>query len=753
MHFIRWWLESEDLDGDRSANSHDQSHSRSSTEVDTFKEQPTKEDFISLRTHCLAKGNLFEDPEFPANNFSIYQSNPPQNGARHIEWKRPGEIVPFPKFVTEGYSRFDVRQGILGNCWFISSCATLTSHPELFDRVVPQDNGQFEDDHYAGMFHFYFWKYGQWREVIVDDRLPVGKDNKLLYISSSVEDEFWGALLEKAYAKLHGSYEALDGGTGREGMVDLTGGITEFYKLKGYEPEDLFERVERNLARRSLLTAGIGGDERGILRTVNLVPKHEYSVTKVTRIDAAQHMLDFGDGNTADVRLICVRNPWGSGEWSGAWGDNSIEWIMVNDETMAELNIVKEDGEFWMSFQDFVQHFDDISVCYQCPGDMGQDLTARYPWEMVTEMGEWKRTSTAGGSDKSSFWRNPQYFLKLTETEGSEAHQRISLTIGLMQKHHRAKGTNFLSLRLLVYPIPDHVLIGNRPLPKTYFDNVVPIETEAKFETSREIVARYQVPPGRYVAVPHTWKPQQEAQFMLRIFAEGRGITYPTNWNANGLGWINPAAFAQSPPASQWPTVPTPGSSGYSSLNPSISGQSLSYGFNPNVMPALPDSGAGYSPASSQLPYPTMGFAAFGTPMDYTMPNLPPPVPEALLRGSEPVAGTCEEIPFQAISIPIAEGMFSPLVPQYGRAKGMEELKRLQFLLKRPSFNNLTIPAFKGLLSGAGKQLFDKAGQAITSAATEYIGSVINEMFVKKETDTKRFLPSIKNMKVVKNGV
>lgn len=55
----------------------------------------------------------------------------------------------------------------------------------------------------------------------------------------------------------------------------------------------------------------------------------------------------------------------------------------------------------------------------------------------------------------------------------------------------------------------------------------------------------------------------------------------------------------------------------------------------------------------------------------------------------------------------------------------------------------------KGLLSGAGKQLFDRAGQAIGAAATEYIGSVINEIFEKKETDTKRILPSIRNMKVI----
>uniref|UniRef100_A0A182MKG2 Calpain catalytic domain-containing protein n=1 Tax=Anopheles culicifacies TaxID=139723 RepID=A0A182MKG2_9DIPT len=520
MHFITWWLESESDDNDQSIVKKNWS-----TQNDTIeKKHPAKQNFQTIRALCLTTGKLFEDPDFPANNFSIYRSIPPQNGERYIEWKRPGEIVDEPKFVTDGYSRFDVQQGIVGNCWFISSCATLTSHPKLFERVVPQDNGQFADDNYAGMFHFYFWQYGQWVEVIVDDRLPVDEDNGLLFISSSVENEFWGALLEKAYAKLHGSYEALDGGTGREGMVDLTGGITEYYTLKGTEPADLFDRVERNLARSSLITASIGDGEGEQLASVSLVPNHEYSVTKVYRLEAKRHMLDLGDGMSEDVRLICVRNPWGQGEWSGAWGDHSIEWIMVNAEKMAELNIVREDGEFWMSFEDFVNNFDDISVCYQCPGDMSAELKRCYPWEMITHTGEWKRHSTSGGSDEKSFWTNPQYFLKLGETSlGNDqcSEPSINLTIGLMQMYHRTEGTSFLSMRVHVYPIPDHVAVNQRSLPGVFFENVKPLEVEANFKTMREIVARYTLPPGRYVIVPHTWKPHQEGEFLLRIFAEG----------------------------------------------------------------------------------------------------------------------------------------------------------------------------------------------------------------------------------------
>ena len=54
-----------------------------------------------------------------------------------------------------------------------------------------------------GAYHFRFWNYGEWCDVVVDDYLPttLNSKNLLFCYNGSYRNEFWNSLAEKAFAK------------------------------------------------------------------------------------------------------------------------------------------------------------------------------------------------------------------------------------------------------------------------------------------------------------------------------------------------------------------------------------------------------------------------------------------------------------------------------------------------------------------------------------------------------------------------
>lgn len=89
---------------------------------------------------------------------------------------------------------------------------------------------------------------------MIDDRLPT-RNGRLIYVRSTEKNEFWSALLEKAYAKLHGSYKALEGGLTIEAAVDFTGGIPEMIDLANSKmsPERIFYIMSKADARSAFM--------------------------------------------------------------------------------------------------------------------------------------------------------------------------------------------------------------------------------------------------------------------------------------------------------------------------------------------------------------------------------------------------------------------------------------------------------------------------------------------------------------------
>lgn len=479
------------------------------------------QDFGKLRQKCLNEGVLFEDPQFPAADSSLFFSKSPP---MYIEWKRPHELTSVPRLFVEGASRFDVIQGELGDCWLLVAVANLTLNDNLFFRVVPDDQSFVKD--YAGIFHFRFWQYGRWVEIVVDDRLPTSH-GELLFMHSKHRNEFWSALLEKAYAKLHGSYESLRGGAANEAMEDFTGGLTESYELNN-PPNNLFSIMLKAYQRWSLMSCAINPDPNVTekVKDNGLVMGHAYSITKVKLVEITTPRI------TGKIPLLRLRNPWGEGEWTGPWSDRSREWSLTSEDERKEIGLVfAKDGEFWISFKDFLDNFSYLEICNLNPDSLEDEpltkLSSR-KWEMSMFEGSWVRGCTAGGcrNFEDTFHMNPQYRVVLQDVDEDDDDNLCTMIVALMQKNRRSKrklGMQCLTIGFIIYKITgDELYI--KPLPKNYLLSHRSVATCDAYTNLREVSCRFKLEPGIYCIIPSTFDPGEEGEFVLRIFTEKPNI-------------------------------------------------------------------------------------------------------------------------------------------------------------------------------------------------------------------------------------
>ncbi|XP_069811418.1 calpain-8-like [Dendropsophus ebraccatus] len=477
------------------------------------------QDYEELRAQCLASKTLFKDDQFPAcvSTLGFNELGPNSAKTVGIVWKRPSEICKQPHFIIDGATRGDIRQGALGDCWLLAAIASLTLDPDILAQVVP-DNQSFEKD-YAGIFHFQFWQFGEWVDVVVDDRLPT-KNGELVFVHSAEGDEFWSALLEKAYAKLNGSYEALSGGSTIEGFEDFTGGISEQYELKK-APADLFQIIRKALKAESLLGCSIditSAYDSESITSRKLVKGHAYSVT------GAEEVMYRGQ----TVQLIRVRNPWGEVEWTGPWSDNAPEWNSIDSKVRETLGNKAEDGEFWMAYTDWLREYSRLEICNLSPDTLTSN--DQHKWNVTLFSGSWVRGSTAGGCQNypGTYWTNPQFRVKLEEPDhdhsGSSRDPSCTVIVGLMQKNRRRQkklGEDLLSIGYALYRVPKE--LQNQTdihLNREFFQKTTAAGRSDTYINMREVSKRIKLPVGDYVIVPSTFEPLKPGDFCLRIFSE-----------------------------------------------------------------------------------------------------------------------------------------------------------------------------------------------------------------------------------------
>uniref|UniRef100_A0A8C4YAI9 Calpain 8 n=1 Tax=Gopherus evgoodei TaxID=1825980 RepID=A0A8C4YAI9_9SAUR len=467
------------------------------------------QDYEALRQQCLQSGTLFKDEEFPAGPSALgYRDLGPYSPkTQGIVWKRPTELCTNPQFIVGGATRTDIRQGTLGDCWLLAAIASLTLDQEILHRIVPKD--QSFQKNYAGIFHFQFWQFGEWVDVVVDDRLPT-KNGQLLFLHSEEGNEFWSALLEKAYAKLNGSYESLTGGTTTEGFEDFTGGIAESYDLRK-APPNLYQIIQKALQTGSLLGCSIditSAAETEAITSKKLVKGHAYSLTGAEEVNYRGR----------PEKLVRIRNPWGEVEWTGAWSDNAPEWNYIDPKQKQALDKQADDGEFWMAFSDFQRQFTRLEICNLTPDTLTSDKV--HKWGLTLFNGLWRRGSTAGGCQNypATYWTNPQFKIKLDEPDDDD--EGSTVLVGLMQKNRRREkkmGEALLSIGYSLYQLQNHTDIH---LSRDFFTTHRPVARSDTYVNLREVSGRLKLPQGEYLIVPSTFEPFKDGEFCLRVFSE-----------------------------------------------------------------------------------------------------------------------------------------------------------------------------------------------------------------------------------------
>ncbi|KAL1607945.1 hypothetical protein SLS60_002884 [Paraconiothyrium brasiliense] len=274
----------------------------------------------------LAKSKLLDAPTLLVNlNTAAGLLDVPQpsdsdgpGSVHRIDW-----IFEKPSFTVDSYSSSDVKQGANGDCWFIAAVATICSNPSLMDKICVAKDADCQE---CGVYGFVFYRDGEWIWTVVDDNLyvrdqdfdsygddydPTGakerkykKNNQTgsdaLYFASCVDqNETWLPLLEKAYAKAHGDYNAIIGGISGEAVEDLTGGVTTKIKTNRILSKERLWKELKQVNKEFLFSAsspGSYGDDSDARQGLAL--SHAYSVIKA---------VDPKDEQGNEQRLVLIR--------------------------------------------------------------------------------------------------------------------------------------------------------------------------------------------------------------------------------------------------------------------------------------------------------------------------------------------------------------------------------------------------------------------------------------------------------------
>jgi calpain-15 len=343
---------------------------------------------------CCGCTAQFTDKKFPPEQISLGTDD------ANAKWVRLDDLVSVemqdgdtkapmkPQLFFDGITPSDVHQGGLGDCWLMSAIAAISEFPEVIKHIFVTKRFTPYGKYTLQLFDAV---EGQWEKVTVDNYIPCSAGTMTPLFASLNGPEMWAALLEKAVAKFCGSFQNIVGGaaewalltlTGfpvfsmlrtsehtawRRNDIEVTGGATRrdmnFRRTdEDFDVEKLFYILREYDEKKAIMCCSSEAGSDTDKNSHGIVLGHAYTLQSARKVDG--------------LFMVQLRNPWGSGEWTGDWSDDSSLW-KSHPNMVRELDFKpSDDGSFWMEMNDFVENFRRVAICVRDTGfnDLALDV-------------------------------------------------------------------------------------------------------------------------------------------------------------------------------------------------------------------------------------------------------------------------------------------------------------------------------------------------------------------------------------------
>ncbi|RLN88863.1 hypothetical protein BBJ28_00015205 [Nothophytophthora sp. Chile5] len=400
---------------------------------------------------CSARSSLYLDPSRIPDYASPSQETD-ENAGGDVAWLRPTEYAANPAYFTSSSGCGVLREGAMDDAWLLGVFAAVALHPDhlVENLFVSESLDAFKR---FGVFTCRFYKDDDWVAVTTDTRIPCAPSalqagdqrgsGAVLYGGSADPNEVFLPLLEKAYAKLHGSYQALDerhgGGAGGsagtsagrilEAFLDCTGGsahrvdlLLERAKQQQFEQTTaptaasasspstlLWKQLARYSRSKCILTTQLRqlSFNAQDVTALGLLKNRQYVIRYVTEVASPSSAAAARSGSSsADaLRFVKLQSVWGRGQWRGDWSNDDSKWEehaqveqTLRSDPRAEFSRSCADGCFWMLWTDLLASFSELFVVHVFGSERHQ-YGMRGDWVGAGAAGAPATSSPGGGED------------------------------------------------------------------------------------------------------------------------------------------------------------------------------------------------------------------------------------------------------------------------------------------------------------------------------------------------------------------